>query len=176
MALASLTLVSIVESDSAGGRFSPRPGVAVDSTGRISVRLPEEWRAAAGQWVGPANAGGQEDPALIVSPDPARWGSDAAVRGAFIWLSRTGAAPVTPVAFVAGRPHADCLAAPVRRSRQGGIDWVIAEYNCSDSRGRLVEVAGTGSGDAGLVYVQIAPPASSESTFVDSLLAGVRVR
>jgi eukaryotic-like serine/threonine-protein kinase len=176
MAVASLILVSIVESDSVEGRFSPRPGVAVDSTGRISVPLPQGWRAAAGRWVGPANAGGPEDPALIVSPDPARWGSDATARGAFIWLSRTGAARITPVAFVAGRTHADCVAAPVRTSRQGDIDWVIAEYNCSDSRGWLVEAAGTGSDGAGLVYVQIAPPASSESTFVDSLLAGVRVR
>ena len=155
MALASLTMVSILASDS-DGRFLSRSGVAVDSTGRISVRLPEAWRAASGRWVGPANAGGQQDPALIVSPDPNRWGSDATVRGAFIWLSRAGAAVITPAAFVAARRHTDCVAASVRQSRQGGIDWVIAEYRCSDGRGRLVEAAGIGTGDAGLVYVQIA--------------------
>jgi hypothetical protein len=65
----------------------------------------------------------------------------------------------------------------VRTSRQAGIDWVIAHYSaCPDGRGRLVEAAGTGPGDAGLVYAQIAPPADSEPTFVDTLLAGVQVR
>jgi hypothetical protein len=176
MVLASATMVSMLASDSDGSRFLARPGVAVDSTGRISIHLPETWQTAGGRWKGPANAGGQDDPALVVSPDPVRWGTDPTVRGAFIWLSRSGAAFFTPAAFVAGRTHAGCAAAPVRTSRQAGIDWVIAEYRCSDGRGRVVEAAGTGSGDAGLVYVQIARPADSESTFVDSLLAGVRVR
>jgi hypothetical protein len=175
MVLASATLVSILASDS-DGRFLSRPGVAVDSTGRISVRLPEGWRAASGRWAGPAKAGGQEDPALVVSPDPVRWGTDPNLPGAFLWLSRSAAA-ITPTAFVAGRPHADCLPAPVRMSRPGTIDWVIAEYDCADGRGRLVEAAGTGSDDdAALVYVQIASPASSAPAFVDTLLAGVRVR
>jgi eukaryotic-like serine/threonine-protein kinase len=53
---------------------------------------------------------------------------------------------------------------------------VIAEYDRADGRGRLVEAAGAGSDDAGLVYVQIAPPASSAPAFADVLLAGVRVR
>jgi eukaryotic-like serine/threonine-protein kinase len=176
MVLASAALVSTLASDSDGGRFLARPGVAVDSTGRISVRLPQGWRAASGQWAGPANAGGQNDPALVVSPDPVRWGTDPTVRGAFLWLSRSGAALVPPAAFVAGRRHTDCAAAPVRLSRQAGIDWVIAEYDCADGRGRLVEAAGAGSDDAGLVYVQIAPPASSAPAFADVLLAGVRVR
>ena len=176
MVLASAATVSVLAFDSEGGRFSGRPGVAVDSTGRISIDVPDEWRAATGRWVGPADAGGRRDPALVVSPDPARWGTDAAVPGAFVWLSRTGATLTTPAGFVAGRPHAGCTAAPVRTSRQAGIDWVIAQYRCSDGRGWLVEAAGTGPGDAGLVYVQIAPPADSESTFVDTLLAGVRVR
>jgi hypothetical protein len=40
----------------------------------------------------------------------------------------------------------------------------------------LVEAAGMGTAGAGLVYVQVVPPADSDSTFVDTLLAGVRVR
>jgi hypothetical protein len=40
----------------------------------------------------------------------------------------------------------------------------------------LVEAAGIGPAGAGLVHVQIAPPASNAATFVDTLLAGVRVR
>ena len=39
----------------------------------------------------------------------------------------------------------------------------------------IVEAAGPAPGDAGLVYVQIAPPAGSGPAFVDALLAGVRV-
>jgi hypothetical protein len=40
----------------------------------------------------------------------------------------------------------------------------------------VVEAAGAAGGAAGLVYVQIAPPAGSGPEFVDRLLAGVRVR
>src|SRR3954453_2219905 len=79
-------------------------------------------------------------------------------------------------ALIAQVPHARCTPAPVRRSRQAGIDWMIAAFSCSDRRGQLVEVAGAGPAGAGLVYVQIAPPASSAPAFVDTLLAGVRVR
>jgi hypothetical protein len=39
-----------------------------------------------------------------------------------------------------------------------------------------VEAAGLGPDGAGLVYVQLTPPAGSGPAFVDSLLAGVRVR
>jgi len=111
---------------------------------------------------------------LLVSPDPARWQGDDAVPGAFIWLPRDGAARRPPAEFLARLPHADCTPAPVRRGRQAGIDWLIAAFTCSD-RGRLVEAVGTGAG-GGLVYVQIAPPAGDASAFVDTLLAGVRVR
>jgi hypothetical protein len=64
----------------------------------------------------------------------------------------------------------------VRRSRQAGIDWVIAAFACTGPRGPLVEAAGTTPAGGGLVYVQIAPPAADGPAFVDSLLAGVRVR
>jgi hypothetical protein len=148
----------------------------VDATGRIAVRLPDGWRAEAGHWDGPDGPGTSADPALVVSSDPARWGADTAVPGAFVWLSRTSAFVDRPAAFVAGRPHTGCDAAPVRRSRQARIDWVIADFRCADGRGRMVEAAGTGTAGAGLVYVQIAPPAGSDPAFVDTLLAGVRVR
>jgi hypothetical protein len=111
-----------------------------------------------------------------VSPDPAGWRTDDAVRGAFIWLARDNAADRAPAGVIARIPHSGCAPAPVRRSRQAGIDWVIAAFRCPDQRGHLVEAAGAGPAGAGLVYVQIAPPAGNASVFVDTLLAGVRVR
>jgi tRNA A-37 threonylcarbamoyl transferase component Bud32 len=172
MVVASAATVSVLASDAVGARFSEQPGVAVDATGRISVRLPQGWHGMTGRWAGPADPGGPRYPALLVSSDPAHWRTDDAVRGAFLWLAPDG----TAAALVARRPHAGCRAAPVRRSRLAGIDWVIAAFRCADRRGRLVEAAGTGAGGAGVVYVQIAPPASNASAFVDTLLAGVRVR
>ena len=176
MALASAALVVVLASDAVGSRFWRQPGVAVDSTGRISVRLPEGWRAVTGQWARPGDSDGPRLPALLVSPDPARWRTDDAVRGAFISLARDETADHSPAALLAEVPHAGCTAAPVRHSRPAGIEWVIAAFTCADRRGRLVEAAGTAPSGAGSVYVQIAPPASNATTFVDTLLAGVRVR
>ncbi|MEU4563518.1 serine/threonine-protein kinase [Actinoplanes sp. NPDC023936] len=176
MGFAAAVMVCALTSDAVGGRFAREPGVAVDATGRIAVRIPDGWHAMTGRWAWPGQAGGPRYPALLVSPDPARWRTDEAVRGAFISLARDGTAGRTPAAVVAELPHAGCTPSPVRRSRQAGIDWVIAGFSCSDRRGRLVEAAGTGSGGTGLVYVQIAPPADNASVFVDTLLAGVRVR
>jgi tRNA A-37 threonylcarbamoyl transferase component Bud32 len=176
MVFASAAMVSVLASDVVGGRFLRQPGVAVDATGRISVRLPNGWHAMTGRWAWPGQPGGPRYPALLVSPYPARWRTDDAVRGAFIWLASDATVDSAPAAVVAQVPHADCTPAPSRRSRQAGIDWVIAAFNCPDRRGRLVEVAGTGPAGAGLVYVQIAPPAGNASVFVDTLLAGVRVR
>jgi tRNA A-37 threonylcarbamoyl transferase component Bud32 len=176
MVFAAAVMVSVLGSDAVGNRFSRQPGVAVDATGRISVRLPEGWSAMTGRWAWPGQPVGQRHPALLVSPDPARWRTDDAVRGAFISLAAGDAADRAPAALIDELPHAGCTPAPVRRSRQAGITWVIAAFSCSDGRGRLVEAAGTGSGGAGLVYVQIAPPAGNASVFVDTLLAGVRVR
>ena len=176
MVFASAALGSVLASDAVGGRFSRQPGVAVDATGRISVELPDGWRAMTGRWAWPGDPDGTRYPALLVSPDPARWRTDDAVRGAFFWLAPEGKAGREPAALIAQVPHARCASAPVRRSRQAGIDWVIAAFSCSDRRGWLVEVAGAGPAGAGLVYVQIAPPASNAPAFVDTLLAGVRVR
>jgi tRNA A-37 threonylcarbamoyl transferase component Bud32 len=176
MVVASALTVSVLASDTVSGRFTEQPGVAVDSTGRISARLPAGWHAMTGRWAGPGNPGGPRYPALVMSPDLARWRIDDGVRGAFFWLAPDGSADRVPEAFLARRPHADCTPAPVRRSRQAGIDWVIAAFRCTDRRGRLVEAAGTGPDGSGLVYVQVAPPVSNASAFVETLLTGVRVR
>jgi hypothetical protein len=170
-------LVSVMASDSAGGRAPRDPGVAVDSTGRITIALPAGWRATGAGWEGRWDLGGAREPALVVSPAPDRWRSDPAVPAAFIGLSRELATRTTPAAFVAEQPHAGCVAAPIRTSRQAGIDWVVALHtSCAVGKAVIVETAGVAPGDAGLVYVQIAPPAGSGPAFVDTLLAGVRVR
>ena len=111
----------------------------------------------------------------MVSPDPQRWTRDPAVPGAFIWLSRDGGS--TPAALAAERSHPACVAVPVRTSRQAGVEWQIASFReCPDGRREIVEAVGTRPGTDGLVYVQIAPPASSAPAFVDTLLAGLKVR
>jgi eukaryotic-like serine/threonine-protein kinase len=169
--------IGLLAGDSVEGSLSARPGVAVDATGRISIRVPNGWRGDAGTWAGPPGTGYGRAPALVISPDPERWGVDNTVPGAFIWLSRGAGASVTPAEFLAGRRHPECVAAPVRNSRRAGVDWAVAPYSkCSDGRALVVEAAGLGPDDAGLVYVQVAPPASSTPTFVDTLLAGLQVR
>jgi hypothetical protein len=173
MALVSAALVSLLVSDAVSGRFSAQPGTAVDASGRISVRLPAGWQSATGQWAWPADPDGPRHPALLVSPDPDGWRTDDAVRGAFLWLAPTRN---DPAALLTQLPHADCAPAPVRRSRQAGIDWVIAAFDCAGRRGPLVEAAGTTPTGGGLIYVQVAPPTGDGPAFVDSLLAGVRVR
>ncbi len=173
LALVSAALASLLASDGVSGRLSGQPGVAVDSTGRISLRLPAGWQSATGQWAWPGDPDGPRYPALLVSPDPGRWRTDDAVRGAFLWLAPGRG---DPAALVAQVPHADCAPEPMRRSRQAGIDWVIAAFDCTGRRGPLVEAAGTTPAGGGLLYVQIAPPAGGGPVFVDSLLAGVRVR
>ena len=64
------------------------------------------------------------------------------------------------------RPYA----APGRRAWTG---WWPG--TCDRGRPEVVEAAGLAPGRAGLVYVQITPPAGSRADFVDALLAGVRV-
>ena len=59
MALASVAVLALLVSDSVSGRFTARPGVAVDPAGRISIEVPEGWRAETGSgngWHG-ADAG-----------------------------------------------------------------------------------------------------------------------
>jgi tRNA A-37 threonylcarbamoyl transferase component Bud32 len=169
-------VIAVTASDSVSG-FPRREGVAVDSTRRIAIALPAGWHATGSGWKDRWDASGAREPALVVSPAPDRWKSDPAVPGAFIGLTREIATRSTPAAFVAQQPHPGCVAAPVRTSRQAGIDWVVALHSsCASGKTVIVETAGIGPGDAGLVYAQIAPPTGSGPAFVDTLLAGVRVR
>ncbi len=175
-ALLSVALLTTVASDALNAGSWAGPGKAADPSGRITVTLPDGWHAEGSGWRGTSDADGDPEPALVMSPDPGRWATDPAVPGAFVGLSRSIAAESTPAAFVAGRAPADCVAAPVRRTSRGGIDWVIAMFTCPTGKPVIVETAGLGPGDTGLVYVQITPPASGGTEFVDELLAGVRVR
>ncbi len=175
--LLSVALLATVASDALSGGSWAGPGRAMDPSGRITVALPDGWHAEGSGWQGTRGADGDPEPALIMSPDPDQWAADPALPGAFVGLSRSIAADSTPAAFVAGRTPAGCVAAPVRRSNRAGIDWVIAAFtSCPVGKPVIVETAGLGPRDAGLVYVQIAPPAGSGTDFVDELLAGVQVR
>ncbi|MBE1488449.1 serine/threonine-protein kinase [Plantactinospora soyae] len=151
--------------------------IGEDSTGRITVALPDGWRVSGSGWLGQRGPDGALEPALVMSPDPDRWRRDPSVPGAFVGLSRTLAARHSPVGYVAQHPHAECVAAPVRTVRLGAIDWFVAGFTaCQEGKPVIVEAAGIGPDGAGLVHVQVAPPVASTPDFVDTLLAGVRVR
>ncbi|MDO3704143.1 serine/threonine-protein kinase [Micromonospora sp. C28SCA-DRY-2] len=156
------------------GAAPPRPGAATAGSGPVTVTLPPGWRADGTGWAGRYGDDGDLEPALVVSPDPARWAADPSLPGAFVGLSASTARRTGAEGFLAERPHADCAAAPVRRTRQGGVDWVVAGYACPRGRPVIVEAAGTTP--AGLLYVQVVPPPGAGPAFVDGLLAGVRVR
>jgi tRNA A-37 threonylcarbamoyl transferase component Bud32 len=177
MGLASVGIVGVLASDSIGGHLKWQAGAAVDARGQISVQVPDGWAGATGYWTRPQDAGGQRGPVVVTSPDPARWAVGTTVPGAFLWLSEDGATTTSPSAFIAGRPHAVCVAVPMRTTRQAGLNWLIAGYrDCANGRAQLVEAVGTRPGDTELVYAQIAPPPGSPPAFVDTMLAGVRVR
>ncbi|WBB81422.1 serine/threonine-protein kinase [Micromonospora sp. WMMD882] len=159
-----------------GDASALRPDVPVGSSGPLTVALPPGWRAAGSGWAGQYGPDGGLEPALVVSPDPDRWPVDPTVPGAFVGVSAAIAARTTPDGFVAERPHADCAAEPVRRTRQAGVDWVVARYACARGRPVIVEAAGLGPDRSGLLYVQVTPPSGSDPGFVDRLLAGVRAR
>lgn len=169
---AALTVTSL-GADAVSGRSSAS---ASETTGRITVALPPGWSGDGQGWEGQRDAAGRRDPALVISPAPRRWLSDEAVPGAFIGVSRGLAETGTAAAFVAGRRHDRCTADPVRTSHAAGVDWVVARHvSCQVGKPVIVEAAQVVPG-AGLVYVQIAPPASSPPDFVDTLLAGIEVR
>ncbi|MFG3579692.1 serine/threonine-protein kinase [Micromonospora chersina] len=159
----------------AGDAAGRTPTGAVGRSGPLAVALPVGWRADGTGWAGQYGDDGELEPALVVSPDPGRWAADPAVPGAFVGLSAGTARRTTPEGFLAERPHADCAAAPVRRTRQGGVDWGVAAFACPGGRPVIVEAAGRAA-PAGLLYVQLTPPPGSGEDFVDALLAGVRVR
>ena len=170
---AALALVAV--GVTAGDAGAPAPGPGRGRSGPVSVTLPAGWRAAGTGWAGRYDARGRLEPALVVSPDPGRWATDPTVPGAFVGLSAGLARRTTPADFVAQRPHADCVAVPVRRTRPAGVEWVVAGFSCPAGRPVLVEAAARAGRD-GLLYAQIVPPPGSGPDFVDTLLAGVRIR
>ena len=96
--------------------------------------------------------------------------------GAFVGVSVSTAARTTPAGFLAERTHGDCTSAPVRTTRQAGVEWTVVAYRCDRDRPRIVESAGLHPARGALVYVQVVPPLDGGPDFVDGLLAGVRVR
>ncbi|WP_433392664.1 serine/threonine-protein kinase [Micromonospora sp. KLBMP9576] len=173
LALGALALVAL--GATAGDGPQARRDAGTWTSGPLTVRLPPGWRAAGSGWAGRYGPDGRLEPALVMSPDPRRWAADPTLPGAFVGLSATIAARTGPVGFVAERPHAECAAAPVRRTRQAGVDWVVARFTCERGRPEIVEAAGLAPGRAGLIYAQVTPPADGGADFVDVLLAGVRV-
>ncbi|MEH1102948.1 serine/threonine protein kinase, partial [Micromonospora sp. CPCC 205561] len=175
--LLALGVLALVAAGSTAGDDATGPRDAGSWTvGPVTVALPPGWRAAGTGWAGRYGPDGRLEPALVMSPDPRRWAVDPTVPGAFVGVSADIAAWATPAGFVAERPHAACVAAPVRRTRQAGVDWVVAGFTCDRGRPEIVEAAGLAPGRAALIYVQVTPPAGSRPDFVDTLLAGVRVR
>ncbi|GAA0459940.1 serine/threonine-protein kinase [Actinoplanes campanulatus] len=146
---------------------------ARDGTGHLTVVLPAGWRAAGSGWAGRPAGDGRLEPALVISPDPARWRTDPGVPGAFIGLSRSAGARTTAAGFVAEHPHARCAAAPVRHTRQSGADWVVARFTCTGPKPVIIEAARPDTRSAALVYVQIALEPETSDQEVDALLAGV---
>ncbi|MEV4661727.1 protein kinase [Micromonospora echinofusca] len=173
----ALGVLALVAAGATGGDDTTGGRDAESATsGPLTVALPPGWRAAGTGWAGRYGADGRLEPALVMSPDPHRWAADPSVPGAFVGLSADSAARSTPAGFVAERPHAACAAWPVRRTRQAGVEWVVARFTCDEGRPEIVEAAGLAPGRAGLIYVQVTPPANGRADFVDTLLAGVRVR
>ncbi|MEU4477301.1 serine/threonine-protein kinase [Micromonospora sp. NPDC023966] len=171
----AVALVLVVLGAAAGDAGTRSPAGAAGRSGPLTVALPAGWRADGTGWAGQYGDDGELEPALVVSPDPGRWAADPGVPGAFVGLSAGTARRTTPEGFLAERPHADCAAAPVRRTRQGGVDWIVAAFACPGARPVIVEAAGRAPGPAGVLYVQLTPPTGSGPGFVDALLAGVRV-
>jgi hypothetical protein len=175
-ALAAVAGVVLAGIPSDAALPEPVRTTASDGTGRITVVLPAGWRAAGSGWAGRPGADHRLEPALVISPDPARWPTDAALPGAFIGLSGSAAARTTAAGFVVERPHASCAASPVRRTRQAGVDWVVARFACAAPKPVIIEAAGLDTGSAALVYAQITPGAAARDPEVDALLAGISVR
>jgi len=149
--------------------------VAASDDDRVRVRLPDGWQATGSGWSGRTDGDGAREPALVVSPDPGNWATDASVPGAFVGLSPTLAVETTPEEYVAAQVHGQCDAPDSAQVDAGGITWAVATFaGCRSGKATIVEAAGSAPSDAGLLYAQIAPPASSDpALFVESLLAGI---
>ncbi|MEU4552146.1 serine/threonine-protein kinase [Micromonospora violae] len=159
-----------------GDTRSARPVDGTYTAGPLTVVLPRGWSATGTTWAGQYDADGEPEPALVMSPQPRRWAADPRLPGAFVGLSAATAARTTPAGFLAERTHGDCTPAPARTTRQAGVEWTVVAYRCDRGRPRIVESAALHPDRPALVYVQIAPPADSPPAFVDTLLAGVRLR
>ncbi|MEU1249102.1 serine/threonine-protein kinase [Micromonospora arida] len=158
----------------AGG--SGRPVGGTYTTGPLTVALPPGWSATGATWAGQYGADGEPEPALVMSPQPRRWAADPRLPGAFVGFSASTAARTTPAGFLAERTHGDCMPAPARVTRQGGVEWTVVAYRCERGRPQIIESAAPHPGRPALVYVQIVPPADGGPDFVDTLLAGVHLR
>ncbi|RLP88831.1 serine/threonine protein kinase [Micromonospora sp. BL4] len=176
--LVGAAVVAVVAVGGAGAEpgGAGRPAAPTYTSGPLTVALPAGWSATGATWAGQYGADGDPEPALVLSPHPRRWAVDPRLPGAFVGLSAATAARTTPAGFLAERAHTDCTSAPARTSRQAGVEWTVMTYRCDRGRPRIVESAGLHRGRAALVYVQIVPPADAGPDFVDTLLAGVRVR
>ncbi|MEU8330758.1 serine/threonine-protein kinase [Micromonospora sp. NPDC048839] len=174
-AVVAAVLVGAVGAES-GGVGSARLVGGAYTTGPLTVVLPPGWSATGTTWAGQYGADGEPEPALVMSPQPRRWAADPRLPGAFVGLSATTAARATPAGFLAERTHGDCAPAPSRLIRQAGVEWTVVAYRCDRGRPQIIEAAATHPGRPALVYVQISPPADSGPDFVDTLLAGVRLR
>ncbi|MGC4820379.1 serine/threonine-protein kinase [Micromonospora sp. DT63] len=159
-----------------GGTGSVRSVGGTYTTGPLTVALPPGWSATGTTWAGQYSADGEPEPGLVMSPRPRRWAADARLPGAFVGLSAATAARTTPAGFLAERTHGDCAPAPARTTQQAGVEWTVVRYVCDQGRPQIVESAALHPGGPALVYVQIAPPPGSGPDFVDTLLAGVRLR
>ncbi|MET8067695.1 protein kinase [Micromonospora sp. NPDC005686] len=173
-AVAAVAVTIAVAATSAGDAIHPVPAGAVGRSGPLTVILPAGWRAEGAGWAGQYGDDGRLEPALVISPDPGNWVADPTLPGAFVGLSTGAARRTGPAAFLAGRPHSDCVASPPRRSRQGGVEWTVVTYTCPTARPVIVEAAGPATGRSGLLYVQLVPPPDAGADFVDGVLAGVR--
>ncbi|GIJ33610.1 serine/threonine-protein kinase [Micromonospora sediminimaris] len=167
----ALTVVLVAAAGAVAADSATPSGTA--TSGPLTVALPAGWQAAGTGWAGRYDASGRLEPALVISPEPRRWAIDPSVPGAFLGLSVV-ARDTEPGTFVAERPHADCAPTPPRQVRRGGLDWVVARFDCPHGRPVLMEAAARGS--VGLLYAQVVPPPGAGDEFVDALLDGVRIR
>ncbi|MEU7809003.1 serine/threonine-protein kinase [Micromonospora sp. C32] len=172
--LAGVAVALAVAGTGAGDTARPAAAGEVGRSGPLTVVLPAGWRAEGTGWAGQYGDDGDLEPALVISPDPGSWAVDPALPGAFVGLSAGTARRTGPAGFLAERPHADCAGAPQRHSRQGGVEWTVVTFTCPTGRPVIVEAAGLAPGRAGLLYVQLVPPAGAGADFVDGVLAGVR--
>jgi tRNA A-37 threonylcarbamoyl transferase component Bud32 len=177
VALTAILLTSVTAAERMWARSADGRAIGIDSTGRITVTLPQGWRVAGSGWTGGAGPAGKLQPALVMSPAPARWRSDPQMPGAFVGLLTVMPPQTTPARYVAEHQHGECTATPVRTSRHNGVDWVVAEFTlCRNGKPVIVEAVSAGPGGAGLAYVQVAPPPGTGPLFVDTLLAGMTLR